>query len=173
MGTFYIQFVTNIMSPGALVATSTKQERWFFLMPKSELQICVALEQKGQACKHAEPLSLAFSGPVWREGHSGLNSGPLSRLSVKRRLAGGSDSQAVGEDRSTGPFPFHAGRYSLSREIFISHSAGTCSHQDMRYTSCVSWGFPVFPFVLPFRLPLLLFFLPPQWWALPQPALPL
>lgn len=49
MGTFYIQFITNTMSPGALVATSTKEERWFFLMPKSELQICVALEQKGQA----------------------------------------------------------------------------------------------------------------------------
>lgn len=79
------------MSPGALVATSTKQERWLFLMPKSELQICVALEQKGQACGASVPglfraclerrsLRAQFRAPFqvlseeeagWREGFTG------------------------------------------------------------------------------------------------------
>lgn len=129
------------MSPRALVATPTKEECWLFLMPKSELQICCGLRAEGSSTRSLCPG--AFSGPAWR-GHSWLNSGPLSRLSGKRRLIRGRDSQALGEARSTGPFPFRAGRYLLSREVFISHSAGACSHQDMEYTF-VCPGFPSFP----------------------------
>lgn len=158
------------MSPRALVATPTKEECWLFLMPKSELQICCGLRAEGSSTRS---LCLgAFSGPAWR-GHSWLNSGPLSRLSGKRRLIRGRDSQALGEARSTGLFPFRAGRYLLSREVFISHSAGACSHQDMEYTF-VCPGVSQFPPLSCLSCYCSCFSSsPPPQWALPQPALPL
>lgn len=90
---------------------------------------------------------------------------------MKRGLVGWRDSWAVGEDRLMGLFPFHVGHCLLSREIFISHPAATCSSVYEVHVLCVL-GFPSFSLlVLSFLwLPLLLFLF---FLTLPQLALPI